>query len=241
MTTGFRRIVSLRAVVLGLAVASVSCGGGGAASPDGGTGTAGTTGAGGIAGTTGTTPVALCKQVVEAFCNKLYTCPGVADGGAMDISSCVTDNNVAFGCDRAGSTPGFDVCLSDFKALSCASLFPPGAQTVDEPGSCDTPLEAIPATTAQQQCATLAETSCIQILTCMADTSSDDLLTCEQQLTDGFGCSFAETVGPTFDACNSYLQTESCSDFTTDGGATDDDGGSSAAQAACSTAITFAD
>jgi hypothetical protein len=248
MTTGFRRMVSWSGV-LGLALAAASCGGGAATSTDGGTtGAAGSgsstnTGVAGLSGSIGTTPVALCKQVVDTFCTRLFTCPGVADGGASDIAGCQTDYDVYFGCDRAGTTPGFDLCLSDFKNESCVTLFPTdpttGEQSIAVPGSCNTPTAAIPATTAQQQCGNLAETNCMRILQCMNDTSADDLLACEEDIASD--CGFAETVGSTFDTCQADLQVEPCSDFSTDGGTTDDDGGASAAaQAACMTAITFA-
>lgn len=231
-TTRFRRIGAHGvAGLLAVMLVSVGCGGGsggstgtaggsghaggagttGSAGKAGGgtTGSAGTTGAGGAADNT---PVGLCKQLVSTLCTRSNTCNAGGDGGPIDVSQCITLENVEFGCDRATST-AFPPCLSDVEGLSCAGLFT--ANGLQLPGSCNDPLDAIPLSDAQMKCLQLTEVICQKIAACQGVTSptADDLMNCEQDLassSDGIGCDFAVSVSATYAQCLTDVPNAMC-------------------------------
>ena len=223
-----------------------SCGGGSASPTDGGG--AGTTGGGGVTGGGGTgvtvsgTPSELCTKIVTTFCSRLNTCTS-ADAGASDLATCNTAFNVNFGCDRAGTTPGFDVCLTDILAVSCATLFPTdstGQQSTALPGSCNAPLNAVPASPAQQQCGDLAQTYCMAGLACLHDTDATDLQSCVQDTAiNTLSCGFATGESATFDKCTTDLQTAPCSYFVDDPDAGASDGGAGPSLPSCDNVITY--
>jgi hypothetical protein len=239
--TGFRRIASLMgAACLTLALTASSCGGGSSSPADGGG--AGTTGAGGTGVTVTGTPSELCSKVVTTFCNRLNSCTN-ADAGAADVATCITAFNVNFGCDRVAATvTGFDDCLRDILAVSCATLFPTdstGAQSTALPGACNAPLNAVPASAAQQQCGDLAQTYCMAGLACLQDTDATDLQNCVQDTAvNALSCGFATGESATFDTCTTDLQKAPCSLFTgdTDGGAGD---GGTGSPPSCTNVITY--
>jgi hypothetical protein len=223
------------------------CGGGGGSSgaagagghAAGASGAAGTTGTGGTTGTAGTTgaagaaagtPAAMCQQFVMTLCTRVKECP-VPDGGAVvtDVASCASEQDVAFGCDRA--TLSFATCLSDLQGLSCAGLVPSSGLLL--PGSCMDATMNIPLSAAQTACGSIVEFLCDPADLCKNVTpNTQDFSDCVNQGFVDEGCPFAVSTGTTVTQC----QNDICTLAASDGGANGPDGG----LPSCNTAINFA-
>jgi hypothetical protein len=259
-TTHFRRIGVLAATgTLAVMFSSVGCGGGGGSSgaagagghsggasgaagttgTGGATGTAGTTGTGGTTGTAGTTgaagaaagtPTAGCQEFVMTLCMRANEC-NVADGGAVDVAMCASEQAVAFGCDRA--TLSFATCLSDVKGLSCAGLFP--STGLQEPGSCIDATKDIPLSAAQTACGGIIEVLCDPIDVCKNVMPTDQAFNdCVNQAFVDNDCQFAVSTGTTVTQCVNDLCAQAA-----DAGTNVPDGGL-AFPTSCNTAINFA-
>jgi hypothetical protein len=247
-TTHFRRIgVCALTGTLAVMFSSVGCGGGsgstGAAGAGGhaggGSGAAGTTGTGGTTGTAGTTgaggaaagtPTAMCQQFVMTLCTRVKACP-VPDGGAVvtDVASCVSEQDVAFGCDRA--TASFATCLSDLQGLSCAGLVPSSGLLL--PGSCMDATMNIPLSAAQTACGSIVEVLCDPTNVCANNIPTTQAFSdCVNQGFVDEGCQFAVSTGTTVTQCVNDL----CTLAASDGGANGPDGG----LPSCNSAINFA-
>lgn len=213
--------------LLGLLLASASCGGGSSAKPDGSTpgndtaamGDRGGGGSsGGDVGPIGSTPPEQCKGLVAVICSRLLACDATAT--PQDQTDCSALLNVEFGCDRATSAD-FPTCLADTRALSCASLFT--ANGVQLPASCNTPLD-IPLSDAQTKCIGLVKAICDRSNTCQGGTATaQQLADCSDQLIfgmNGIPCPRVTAVGAKYDMCLAEIKMIMCV-APTDGGAPD--------------------
>jgi hypothetical protein len=258
---GSRRILTLGGAgflgVIAMTFAAASCGGSSTATPgDGGaagstrpadTGTAGTSGTAGTTGTAGTAPSGTagtssttggpttgpqgCTQAVTEFCARDLEC---VDTGATasDMADCVRQNGVALGCSRA-TTEDFKDCVSDLKALSCATLFPADGSG-GAVASCSNQFSSIPPSTAETQCDKIAVAACEKDAQCDGPLTSDEMLQCESDLATALNCPFATDVGATFNQCLTDLAAAAC--IPADAGAPADGG---SAVPSCDTAIVY--
>ncbi|HET6280916.1 MAG TPA: hypothetical protein VFH73_08120 [Polyangia bacterium] len=219
------RILSLP--LIGLLLAGASCGGGSSAKPDGSTpgndtaamGDRGGGGgsSGGDVGPIGNTPVEQCKGLVAVICSRFGECQMKTPA---DVADCNVVLNVQFGCDRATSAE-FPTCLTDTRALSCASLFT--ANGIQTPASCDTPLN-IPLSDAQTKCVALVNALCQRSNECQGGTATpQQLADCADQLifgAMGIPCPIVVSVSAKYDMCLAEIKVAMCT-VRPDGGAAD--------------------
>jgi hypothetical protein len=175
----------------------------------------------------GNSPVQLCQQVVSVLCRRSNECNS-ADASATDEATCNTLENIDFGCDRAVSA-GFAVCLSDVKALSCASLFT--AMGLAPPSSCNEPFNSTPLSDAQMKCLALADAICHNAAMCagVSAPTAMQLSQCQQDVSTQIQCAFAVDVSATYGQCLTDVANAPCA--SADGGAAD--GGTMSVSPAC--------
>jgi hypothetical protein len=187
---------------MGAAGVSAAAGAMGAAGVSAAAGAMGAAGVGGSAGVpaSASTAVDLCKQVVARLCH----CPT-----SSDEATCNRTEVVEFGCDRATSDQ-FPSCLADVTAASCDALFSQFAG-LTLPASCDDPINTIPLSTAQMECATLAAADCTRRAQCEGvSTAPDALQPCESEDYGTANCSFAIDVGASYGQCLADLAIVAC-------------------------------
>ena len=215
--------------LIGFLLASPSCGSSSSAKPDGSppAGSDGGVDKGGVVsdvgpgggsdvGPIGNTPPEQCRGLVAIICARLGECKMAT---AAEQADCNVVLNVQLGCDRATST-AFPACLTDTRALSCASLFT--ANGITTPASCDAPL-MIPLSDAQTKCVNLVKALCQRSNECQGGTATQaDLDACVQEAIfgmDGIPCPIVVSVGPKYDMCLAEIKVAMCRN--PDGGAAD--------------------
>jgi hypothetical protein len=172
-----------------------------------------------------------CNQLAALLCSRDKAC-NFPDASAMDETSCVRLQNIAYTCDLATAASDFTSCLKDVQALSCESLF----NAAGPPASCGTPLNMVPQSDPQMKCGQFVTAACKKGASCDGIIlSATDLQGCEIDGYNQLRCALAITVGATYDQCLTDFGNAPCLGAA-DGGTSD--GGTTIPS--CETAITFA-